>query len=56
LASEREKDDYVASLTCPWCGKGFAVIKHTKVTQPAVKAEKEVEYRAEKETQTKLGE
>jgi len=48
----KERD--ICELACPYCDKTVRIIKSTSIIVPAVKAEKNESYRAEKIIQTTL--
>lgn len=50
----KNKSDIIATVKCPHCNKNLDVIKEVNVLQEAVKAEKEITFRAVKSLQTKL--
>ena len=50
----KERD--ICELNCPYCHETLRIIKEVRVISPAVKAEKEETYRAEKVKQTRIDE
>jgi len=44
----------ICEVDCPSCGEGILIKKETTVHTPAVKADKEEKYLAEKSKQAKL--
>ena len=52
--SGKERTVFVCSIDCPHCHGSINVLKKTRMIAPAVKAEKEEKYIAEKGAQTRL--
>lgn len=54
MGKDRKVEGYLCTIECPYCQKSVDIIKETEVIVPAVKAEKEVSYKAVKALQTSL--
>ena len=54
MGKDRKVEGHLCTIECPYCQKSIDVIKETEVIQPAVKAEKNITFRAVKALQTSL--
>jgi hypothetical protein len=53
-AFKGKKKGFIATIRCPCCSKIIEVMKIEDIITPAIKAEKQISYYAEKSGQTEL--
>ena len=50
----KQKTKQIFDVLCPWCGEPIQIHEIHEIIEPAVPAQKEISFRAFKDTQTKL--